>query len=392
MPVTVFHTADLHLGMKFTRGYAPDVREALIEARFSCLENMVKSADERKCDLFVIAGDFFHSTRVPKKDVIRAAEILRRFSGRAVIVLPGNHDFFQSGADTLWAKFMEAASDHTVVLDEQRPYDLEPFGLPVTVYPGPCRAKHSKENAVGWVAESMRAGKNPEHLHLGAAHGSLQGLSPDFNEDYHPMSIEELTEAGPDLWLMGHTHVRYPDEDSGTGARIFFPSTPEPDGFDCRHAGFAWLIELGDDRTVRYRSVRTGQHRFVTMTEEIKDEDDIERLKAMFPEPEGKKLLVKLKLIGRAPGEIHDARGELIQELNRRVLHLEADMSELVRRIAAEDIDREFTQGSFPHRFLSALAENPGNPLSLQTAYDLIKDDLIKDDLIKDGLIKEAAK
>ena len=33
MTLKILHTADLHIGLKFTRGYDPDVREKLIQAR-----------------------------------------------------------------------------------------------------------------------------------------------------------------------------------------------------------------------------------------------------------------------------------------------------------------------------------------------------------------------
>jgi DNA repair exonuclease SbcCD nuclease subunit len=38
MTLRILHTADLHLGMKFTRRYIPEVQERLIEARFETFE------------------------------------------------------------------------------------------------------------------------------------------------------------------------------------------------------------------------------------------------------------------------------------------------------------------------------------------------------------------
>ena len=64
MSLKIFHTADLHIGLKFTRGYETDVRSSLINARFEVLRNMIGLANDHACDLFVIAGDLFDNSRV----------------------------------------------------------------------------------------------------------------------------------------------------------------------------------------------------------------------------------------------------------------------------------------------------------------------------------------
>jgi DNA repair exonuclease SbcCD nuclease subunit len=372
MTLKILHTADLHLGMKFTRGYVPEVQERLIEARFETFGSLVEIANKHDTDLFVIAGDLFHNTRVSRKDILRTADILKRFEGRLVLVLPGNHDYIQKGEDPLWPVFREIAAENILFLGEPKTYDLRRYDIDMTVYAAPCTSKHSSTNAIGWVHECQKdAGTK---FGIGIAHGTLEGLSPDFNDDYYPMSKKELKITGIDLWLMGHTHTRYPDEEKGTDARIFFPSTPEPDGFDCEHPGYVWLIELSDDKSVRYQSICTGHCRFLTMERELHSEDDVEALKSFFHEHTSEEYLVRLKLKGRVGGEIYDERTSIVDELKESVLHLEVDMAELFRKITLEDINREFTENSFPHSLLTTLAKEQQNPLSLQMAYDLIQE------------------
>jgi DNA repair protein SbcD/Mre11 len=372
MSIKILHTADVHLGMKFTRGYDPSVQEGLIEARFQTLSHLVEMANERTCDLFVIAGDLFNGLSAPKKDILRTADILKKFGGKSVLVLPGNHDYLPSDEDNLWTKFRDVMSEHTLLLREPKPYADLKADLDMIFYPAPCRSKHSKTNGIGWIRECS---KDPgTKFHIGIAHGSLEGLSPDFSEDYYPMSQEELRNAGLDLWLMGHTHIPYPRAGSGTEARIFFPSTPEPDGFDCSHPGFAWLIELKEDKSIHYQSLRTGHFEFLVREEKLDNENDVDTLKSYFSRLSCEKHLVKLKLKGRVPGRIHDELGLLLKEWKECVLHLEPDLSELLREITLEDIDREFTEGSFPHRFLRRLAQGQSNPNSLQMAYQLIRE------------------
>ena len=373
MTIKILHTADLHVGMRFaSRGYTPQLQGSLINARSEALANLVKVANKQQSDLLVIAGDLFDSPRVSRGDVLRTATVLKDFEGRLILILPGNHDYIQGRDDPIWPSFLDNVSQNAVLLSEPKPYDLGLYGLDLTVYPAPCRSKRSKTNVVGWVREAAKDKKGG--LTVGIAHGSVQGLSPDFNQDYYPMSKTELQTAGVDLWLMGHTHIRHPDEEEGTQSRIFFPSTPEPDGFDCRHPGYAWSIEIADDKSIHYHSIQTGSYRFFDLKRQVKNEADIKRIKTEFHEMNAEKHLVKLRLKGRVRNELYDERKSLLDELEKSVLYLSSDTSELFREITQRDIDQEFTSGSFPHRLLTALAKEHQDPLLLQTAYDLIQE------------------
>ena len=371
MTIRILHTADLHLGMKFTGRYPAGVRERLVRARFETLGTLVEIANAQRADLFVIAGDLFHDQNVARRDIRAAAESFGRFAGRLILVLPGNHDFLQEGESPLWDRFQETADDKILLLREPRPYPLADYDLPVMIYPGPCTAKHSNTNAIGWIQSGS---KEPDNWHIGLAHGSLEGVSPDFQGDYYPMTAEELRQAGLDLWLMGHTHNRVPDVDQGQESHILFSATPEPDGFDCRHPGHVWLIELNDNRSLSYRSIATGRHRFYVQDVVLNSEDDLEFLRNRFGQLDPERDLVKLALKGRLPADLYDERGALLEELKQTVLHLEPDVTELFRRITSDDVDREFTEGSFPHRLLTRLVQGGGDPRALQVAYDLIEE------------------
>jgi DNA repair protein SbcD/Mre11 len=69
MTIRLLHTADLHLGMKFTGRYPAGVREQLVRARFEILGNLVKTDNAHKADLFVIAGDLFHDQNAARRDI-----------------------------------------------------------------------------------------------------------------------------------------------------------------------------------------------------------------------------------------------------------------------------------------------------------------------------------
>ncbi|MCL6622923.1 MAG: DNA repair exonuclease [Syntrophobacterales bacterium] len=372
MSIRILHTADLHLGMKFGGRYPPQVQERLIRSRWETLQTLVNTANEHDTDLMVIAGDLFHHLRVPQREVKAAAQALSGFAGRVVLVLPGNHDFFQEGGCPLWDHFREAADDKLLFLSEPKPYSLLDYDLPLIIYPGPCTAKHSPQSAVGWIDPEVR---DKEVWHLGVAHGSLAGVSPDFDGQYYPMTQADLHRAGLDLWLLGHTHLRVPDVDQGHKARVLFAATPEPDGFDCSHEGHAWLIDLEEDRSLSYRSLKTGRCRFSVLEAELSSEDDLDALRRRFQKdfrPE--RDLVKLVLKGSLPVEVFAQLGDFLEELQQMVLYLEPEVSGLFRRLTVADVDQAFTQGSFPHRLLKRLIQEGGDPRILQLAYDLIQE------------------
>ena len=353
VPLTILATSDLHLGMKFAG--LPDVQAELAEARFACLERLVAEANGRHADLLLVAGDLFHRVTVAKRDVLRAAQTLRAFEGRLAAVLPGNHDHLSPGQDPLWPVFREACGDRVLTLDEPQPYPLAHYDLDACLYPGPCRSLHSAANAVGWVKAAGRHAGSRHHV--GVAHGSLAGVSPDLDQSYFPMREAELAEAGLDLWVIGHTHLRHPER-PGRASRVFIPGTPEPDGYDCAHAGTAWFLRLGDD-SVEAEPLETGAHRFVHETLDAVTAADLATLQARHAGAGAAREVLKVRLAGRIAREERAVLAETERTLRARVLHLDWDEAGVREAIDRGAIDAEYAAGSFPHRLLTMLLDDP---------------------------------
>jgi DNA repair protein SbcD/Mre11 len=371
--IRIFHTADVHVGLKFTRGYRESLQKELIDERVAVVSRMADLANQEGCQLFVVAGDLFDNLRVPKTLLRETAEALNRFEG-LVAILPGNHDYAQEADDPFWPVLEGYLGERHLVLHQRKPYDLKSWDLPAVLYPGVCHSKHSKENAIDWVNEAI-AGDTTGKARIGIAHGSLSGLSPDFNGDYFPMTPTELEAVDVDVWLLGHTHIRYPKTDAGRNSRIFYPATPEPDGFDCRHPGYAWVISLEADRNVEFKSVTTGKFQFHDIVEsDVETRADLDKVERNFGDFQDGQHLVKLKLQGRLDGESFNELAAFIERFEDCVDHLEVDRDELLKAVRQADIDAEFTEGSFPHRLLSELARSDEDEFALQLAYDLVKE------------------
>ncbi len=359
----VFVTSDIHIGLKFT-GYA-DVQDQLIEARFAVLQRMIDQANEQQCELFVIAGDLFERQGIPRRDVLRVRSMLDSFDGGLVAVLPGNHDYLQAGDGGLWDGFEESGAGAVLFMREPVPCPLKQrYHIDACLYPGPCVSKHAAENAVGWIRDVE---KDTGHsFHIGVAHGSLEGVSPDFDGSFYPMTQKDLAVTGIDCWLLGHTHVP-----RHTGA-VYFAGTPEPDGFDCTHRGSAWIIELEKDRQPGGQCVTTGAYRFETAIERVSGVDDLERIGAGFQGNDYRHCLLKLTLTGSLPREDYNRIGTLREQISESVFHLHSFVNDVREEISREDIDREFTEGSFAHTLLARLSRREEDSRALQTAYHLI--------------------
>ncbi|UCB46093.1 MAG: DNA repair exonuclease [Spirochaetota bacterium] len=372
MALKIFLTADVHLGMKFAS--YPEAQSELSEARFNTLAKCISIANKEECDLFVVAGDLFDRVSISDKDIIRAAKTLSEFQGRFSCTLPGNHDYYPSGSRDIWELFKQHTGDSHAILKEETCFSLKQFDLDVNLYPAPCDAKHSENNKMSWI-KKFEINSNVKY-HIGIAHGSLEGFSPDFDKKYYPMKVKELIECGLDLWLLGHTHLQYPDPENPTmDGKIFYPGTPEPDGFDCKHDGKALIIRIDDDKKIHTTSPSTGTYRFLHDEINLNSASDLDKLKTRYSSQRFKKTLLKLFLKGNLHKDSYNELLSIMDTIEKSFFYLyrPVDMSELKESITPKDIDAEFSEGSFPYLLLTELS-NEEDSLALQIAYNLIQE------------------
>jgi len=365
LSIKIFHTGDLHLGMKFNN-YAEGVKEALSQARFQSLEDMINKSNELNTDIFVIAGDLFNSIQVAKRDINRTVEIFNKFNGACVLVLPGNHDY-DNGVIELWREFTKLPSEKILLINKEEPYFLDDYDLDVVVYPAPCHNKHSAENSLQWIKDKglVEAGK----YHIGIAHGAIEGLSADIEGNYYYMTMDELNSIDTDLWLLGHTHVRYPLVEKIEGQKIYNAGTHEPDGLDFRDEGSAWFINLEEGRISAERVI-TGDYRFFDKEFYLDSDDDLDGIRSWVLEGNPDRKIVRLALKGSISKDAYEDLSSFYEELESSLFHLLIGDSHLKMKIDRDTIENEFTRGSFPYEFLTNLDHDEE---AMQIAYDLLR-------------------
>jgi DNA repair exonuclease SbcCD nuclease subunit len=357
----ILTSSDFHLGMKF-KNY-PEVSEKLIAARFTALSTLVAAANSNHCDLFLLAGDLFDTTSVSKATILQARKILDEFTGKLVAVLPGNHDFYVQGEKDLWDTFIGEGRGNVLVLKERVPVPLSEWGIDACLYPAPCFAKHSDENGIGWIAGATRPSCS---FHIGVAHGSVEGISPDMDGRYYPMGRDEIDRLGLDTMFIGHTHVQR------ALGKLFIPGTPEPDGFDCEHDGAGLLVELEAGKAPKATPVPSGTYTWRHETRTLSVEADVEQLLTDLSQPVYQKRLLKLRLEGRLPAAAFKRVREIEAELRGKCFHLAAFENQVGQIIGTPEIDAVYPGGSFAHDLLTELSRAPEDVGALQTAWDLL--------------------
>lgn len=385
--VRIFLTGDNHLGLRYS---GHEKGGQIAQCRLDALEEMAAIANREECNLFVVAGDLFEGLSVSKEVVGRAVKALAGFGGE-IAILPGNHDFCNMEnalSKNLWENVMDAAkgSHQITLLTENKPYSYElPVGedgedCPVVLYPAPCSARHSAKNNLGWIAElDLDGEEEAAGYRIGIAHGSVRGETIDSEEEYFPMTREELEEIPMDVWLVGHTHVPFPKAESlsekefrKTDERVFNAGTHVQTDVNCNTEGLCFIIEIDEEKNVSVKKVVTGNVRFYRPEVKVspgKLESELRDALKGF----AKSSVVEVSLKGVVSEEEYMNRSEIINTALERFLEGRLRSDETCREITEARIDSEFPETSFSARLLKSLISKPSEARRLYNLLNELK-------------------
>lgn len=366
----IFVTGDNHIGLKYANHHNADV---LISKRLDAFDGMVEAANHEECDLFVITGDLFEKNyNIAKKTISVLLDKLACFKG-VVVVLPGNHDYYDKEAK-LWQYFEEVMSSHDniMLLKEYRPYTMDLGDVNVTLYPAHCTSKHSApgENNLDWIKETS-IDRN-EGYHIGLAHGAVEGETIDSEGAYFLMKRDELENIPVDAWLIGHTHVPFPrnlTEEYTHTERIFNAGTHVQTDVSCNTEGQCFVIEINDEKAVRAKKFVSGNvcfcRKHINLTAGKMEEALKDTLAVLSDDS-----VVDLVLSGAVTSEEYTNRVSIMKNVLSRFLEGTYKDHELSRLITEDLVKTEFSETSFSAGLLNALLNEPKEA---QLAYELLK-------------------
>ncbi|RCW41358.1 MULTISPECIES: DNA repair exonuclease [unclassified Halanaerobium] len=371
MTLKILHTADIHIGMKFSN-YPAGIREELVEARFTVLQDLILKANQVKTDLFIITGDLFERINISEKDILRTIKVLEDFAGDFVLIIPGNHDY-DNGMMELWSFFKKNISQKIKVLNEYKAFSLNNvINKNIILYSAYCDSKHSSENRIDWIKNITF----PENsLNIGLVHGALLDLSPDLNSRYFSISTEELLDMdGMDLWLLGHIHIPYPVQKKVENCKIFNSGTPEADGFDFSADSSAWIIDIDSSKNISAEKINCGSFNFLDLNKNISSLEDLKLLTDKIIDENPASKLLRLSLSGYLDEESYQQKEKYYQKLREKLKYFLIDDSDLKIKISKKMIEKEFNTDSFPYQLLIELADRFEDDQPLQLAYELIRE------------------
>lgn len=376
--VKVFVTGDNHFGLSFS-SYPEEVGES----RYESFRRMVHKANEEGCNLFVITGDLFDTPYVHKrhkKVVKRVTDILSEFTGESVLVLPGNHDYYsKTDSDGLWPYFMEIKPSNTIVMNEFRKYELTIDEDTIAIYPAFCDSKHGEENNIGWI---KCAQIDSNSINIGIAHGAIEGKTIDKDNKYFPMTEKELNAINNiDAWLIGHTHVPFPDdletENDKTGYKIFNAGTHEQPDINTDTEGIGFIISIdkkdGKAKVMAHKYI-SGKIRFYKEDVVIPDSEDEDSLKKALEVSLAKysdNSIIRLTVKGSIGDKEYADKEKICDELLKRFLFYDpVNFKDLTERITVDRIRERYSEESFIAKLLEAIDD----PVARQMAYNLAEE------------------
>jgi DNA repair exonuclease SbcCD nuclease subunit len=366
--IKIVHIADLHFGLE--HGRFPAISDKLKEERFRALKLVIQRANEEHAHAIVIAGDLFDKLNVAQRLVKEVKAILAGFEGQ-VIVIPGNHDWYNASADEnkLWSWFIDAPGDNVHFLKDLKSYEIALADKEIVFYPCGCHQKHCDENRIAWVRDVEK----PSHkIHVGIAHGNVEGYGLDEEGNYFGMTVQELKQAEMDCWLLGHIHAPYPSHDAAGHEVFFFAGIHCADSWKSERPGGAWLIEIDDKKQIKGTRWSHSGIRFIDRTLHIDNANDLQKAITTLKSFNAQQTVLRLTLTGSlTEEEADDARGG-INALTETFLH--ADLTWNIRlKITADAIDKLYPADSIPHTLLTTLSGTEEDRLAMQLAYETIK-------------------
>jgi DNA repair exonuclease SbcCD nuclease subunit len=240
--LTLVHTADWHLGMRF-RGFRESEERELMRARLAVLDQVFRLADRHQADAVLCAGDLFDGPKPEPQWWEGLAGVLARAAPvRPVFLLPGNHDPLTP--ESVWdasSPFRRRLPKHVHVVDR------DDFTFPLkdgaVLYSAPCRSSAGQKD-LGLCLPEREHGD--ERIRVGLVHGStfdIEGCQTNF-----PIAKDAAERRGLDYLAIGDTHGFrvYPPE----GQPTVYPGTPEPTTFGDRDAGHVALVFVTRRRRV----------------------------------------------------------------------------------------------------------------------------------------------
>ena len=303
--LTLVHTADWHLGMRFRSFREEDERE-LMRARLDVVERILGVADRYQADAVLAAGDLFDGPRPDRQWWEGLADVLvrRATPRRPVFLLPGNHDPLV--AESVWERaspFRKKVPSHVHVVDSD---DFShQLGEGALLYAIPCRSSAGQKD----LALALPARQpGDDRIRVGLVHGCTFDI-PSFQTNF-PIAQDAAVRRGFDYLAIGDTHgFRVVPHDAKVPT--VYPGAPEATSFGDTDAGNVAVVFITQRRRVRLEKERVARWRW-----EVSRAAGLEDLRKLAARSDLSQQVLQLTVEATLPAAEYEEAERLLLELS----------------------------------------------------------------------------
>lgn len=316
------HTADWHIGMKFS-SFDPRKANAAREERLDAGRRVVDLANKQQAEFILIAGDLFHDNTVDSSMVRDTASILGKFNGD-VFIIPGNHDPLIPGS--VWDNSLSWKNQKNVKIFRDNQH--EEVGECV-LYPCVATAKYNSSDPTAWIDATKQ-----NQISIGIAHGNLDVLQLEAKDI--PISKDAASKAGLDYLALGHWHSMKIIGQPGS-QRMAYSGTHETGSFGEIDSGYALIVEIANRESPPVITpFKTGALEWRKEEKDIRLQTDLEnviRYISSINSPD--KTILALTLTGFLLPDTLDELDRLTLDWKKRFISFSVDTSAM--RITPKD-------------------------------------------------------
>ena len=307
----ILHTADIHLGAKFSGLGNKGVTQR--EQLSTTFKNVIATAIDERVNIVLIAGDLFDANQQPQRSIDLVIEQFNLLGSNniPVCLIPGTHDSLDSSSIYRKIDFEGKCPNLKIFTDENMSCKEYP-GLDLTVYGKPNLSNRSYTSPL----EGLRRSTSSK-FHVAMAHGSLY-IPEKIAEDDHVFKLEEIKASGVDYLALGHWHRVY---NCSKEPQAWYSGPPEwiPDQ---REKGTVLLVSLSDAGEVEVEPEMVGLREYDEVEIDMSEIRDLAKLKARISEGANQNLVRKATLKGLRDAELIVNLEELEADLGEKFLHL----------------------------------------------------------------------
>jgi exonuclease SbcD len=306
----VLHTADIHLGAKFSGlGNKGASQREQLRATF---KNIMATAINERVNIVLIAGDLFDANQQPQRNIDLVIEQFNLLGANniPICLIPGTHDSLDSSSIYRKVDFAGKCSNLKIFTDENISYKEYP-GLDLTVYGKPNLSNRSYVSPLKGLKRSTSS-----RFHIAMAHGSFY-IPEKIAEDDHVFRPEEVKASSMDYLALGHWHRVYRcSEEPPT----WYSGPPEwiPDQTE---KGGVLLISLSDAGEVKVEPKKLGLRDYDEVEIDMSEIQDLAMLRLRISEGANQNLVRKATLKGLRDAEFI-VNPEELEELGEKFFHL----------------------------------------------------------------------